>query len=246
MAFRNSRVTLQRFIGLLYYCIVVMVIFAAIPPVLSAQTISGETVKTTVEHYINRSVPSSVEATIEFVDLKRDYRVSTNDCIVVVSSANSVNMKGLVTFFMKAVYPRYGKGETFTVTARIRTFQNVLVSTQTIQPHCRIELDQIRLVKSESTDLPNPVTDLSQLKNKWTTRWIQNGRALTFDMFEDEPIVKRGDEIMIVVKTKNVIVREQGNAQQDGKMNDVINVINEYRDNLRAKVIGRGEVVLAN
>jgi len=156
-------------------------------------------------------------------------------------------MKGLVTFLVKVHYSRSASGtETIPVTAKIRTFQNVLVAAQTIQPHCRIESEQVSLVKTESTDLSNPVIDLSQLKDKWTSRWIQSGKALTFDMFDDEPVVKRGDEVIIVVRAKNVVVREQGNALQDGKLNEVINVVNEYRDNLHARVTGKGEVVLVN
>ncbi len=102
------------------------------------------------------------------------------------------------------------------------------------------------LSKRSRTDLTDPVTDLSQLKNKWTSRWIQSGKALTFDMFEDEPIVKRGDNVTIIFKTKNVVVSEEGSALQDGKLNDIIGITNEYRDNLRGKVTGKGEVVLVN
>ncbi len=218
-----------------------------VPASSSAQTITGESVKSAVENYIKRSVPRSIEAIIEFKDLRQSYSISAKDDSVSVSSANSVSMRGLVTFLVKIHHARNANGsETIPVTAKIRTFQNVLVAVQTIQPHCRIGSDQVSMVKTESTDLPNPITDLGQLKGKWTSRWIQSGKALTFDMFDDEAIVKRGDDVMIVVRTKNVVVREQGSAMQDGKLNEVINVVNEYRDNLRARVTGKGEVILEN
>jgi len=211
-----------------------------------AQAITGESVKSVVENYIKKSVPESVDVMIEFKDLKQTYSVNQIGHHLEVSSANSVVMKGLVTFLVEVRHENNFNGQTIPITARIRTFQNVLVTAQTIQPHCKIEADQVNIVKTESTDLQNPVTDLSQLKNKWTSRWIQTGKALTFDMFVDEPVVKRGEDVVIVIRTKNVVVREQGNALQDGKLNDIINVENEYRDNLRVKVTGKGEVVLVN
>jgi flagella basal body P-ring formation protein FlgA len=228
-------------------CLSVLVSLCLIPASSSAQTITGESVKSAVENYIKKSVPPSIETVIEFKDLKQSYPASAKEHSVDVSSANSVNMRGLVTFLVKVHYSRNDNGgDIIPVTVKVRTFQNVLVATQTIQPHCRIESDQVSVVRTETTDLPNPVIDLNQLKNKWTSRWIQDGKALTFDMFAEEPIVKRGDNVMIVVRTKNIVVREEGNALQDGKLNDVINVVNEYRDNLRAKVTGKGEVVLVN
>ncbi len=226
--------------------LVILLAYLFPPAKLTAQSVSGESVRRVVENYIRRSIPPSVDATIEFKDLKKDYAVSSKDCSLIVSSTNSVTMKGLVTCLVKVRYSRNVSDETIPVTVKIRIFQNVLVTAQTLKPHGEVEADEVNVVKTESTDLTDPVTDLSQLKNKWTSRWIQSGKALTFDMFEDEPIVKRGDNVTIIFKTKNVVVSEEGSALQDGKLNDIIGITNEYRDNLRGKVTGKGEVVLVN
>ena len=214
----------------------------------SAQTVSGNAVRDAVASYIRQSASRSMETSLEFEDLKKDYSVGYKKCELTVSSANSVTMKGLVTFLVKARPLRSEKGFTqiIPVTVKIRTFQNILVAAQTINPHSEIEQDEVSSVRTETTDLQNPVSNLSQLKGKWSTRWIQSGKPLTFDMFTDEPIVKRGQDITIIFRTKNVTVRDQGSALQDGRMDDIIRVANEYRDNLRAKVVGRGEVVLVN
>lgn len=136
--------------------------------------------------------------------------------------------------------------QTIPVTVKIRTFQNVLVATETLKLHDEVNADEVNLVRTESTDLPNPVTDLSQLRNKRTSRWVQSGKALTFDMFDDEPMIKRGDNVTIIFKTKNIVVRELGSALQDGKMDDIIGITNEYRETLRGKVTGKSEVELVN
>ena len=231
----------------LTYGVMILMIFLSQPAELLAQTISGELVRTAVENYIKKSVPADVDATIELRDLRQYYAVSEKQWTLAVSSANSVNMKGLVTFLVKISYSHKGiYDQTFPVTAKIRTFENVLVAIRTIQPHCKIDPDQVNLVKTESTDLQNPVTDLNQLSNKWTSRWIQNGKVLTFDMFDNEPVVKRGDDVLIMVKTKNVVVREKGSALQDGKIDEIIGITNEYRETLRGRITGKDEVVLVN
>jgi len=233
-------------VRLLTYAVVCLLIIPGAGA--SAQNLDGSVVKKAVETYIRQSVPPSVEATIEFQDLKTEYPVASKDNSLSVSLTNSIAMRGLVTFLVKVRGSRRDDvaGQTIAVTVKIRTFQNVLVSTQTVQPHSEIVPEQVTIIRTESTDMQNPVTDLSQLKNKWTSRWLQSGKALTLDMFDDEPIVKRGDDVLIVFKTRNIVVHEQGSALQDGKMNDVIKITNEYKDNLRARVIGKGEVALMN
>jgi len=214
-------------------------------PVALSQAIPGDQVRKSVEDYIGQLSVPSTEFTTEFTDLKASYHSYSKSYSLEVASANSSVMKGLVTFLVKVksrAVPR--SDQTIPVTVRIRTFERVLVAARTIQPHVEIAPADVRTVRAETTDLPSPVSDVPQLKAKWTSRWIQEGKPLTFDMFEDEPVIKRGDEVSIVVRTRNVVVREQGNALQDGKMNDIISVTNESRDNLRGRVIGKGEVVL--
>jgi flagella basal body P-ring formation protein FlgA len=214
----------------------------------SAQTVSGSAVKDVVAAYIKESLPHSIETAIDFEDLKNSYSVGYKNCELSVTSTNSVALKGLVTFLVKAraTHSERGYTQIIPVTVKIRTFQRVLIASQTISPHSEIQQDETSAVRAETTDLQNPVSSIDQLNGKWSTRWIQSGKALTFDMFADEPIVKRGQEITIMFKTKNITVRDEGSALEDGRMNDIIKVTNEYRDNLRAKVVGRGEVVLVN
>ncbi len=214
----------------------------------AAQTVSGSAVRDVVASYIKESISHSTETSVEFEDLRMSYSVGYEKSHLVVASANSPTMKGLVTFLVKArpVGAEKGFTQIIPVTVRIRTFQKVLVAAETVSPRTEITSDQINAVRTETTDIQNPVTELSQLKGMWSTRWIQGGKVLTFDMFAEEPVVKQGQDVTIVFRTKNVTVRDQGNALQDGKMNDIIRVANENKDYLRAKVIGRGEVVLVN
>lgn len=215
---------------------------------IRAQTVSGSLVKDAVASYIRQSTPESVETAIRFKDLKTSYPVGYKQVRLTVTSANSVAMKGLVTFLVKAraAHKESGFTQIIPVTVEIRTFQDVLVTTKTIQPRTEIGPDEVSAVRTETTNMMNPVSRLSQLKGKCTSRWIQSGKALTFDMFQPVPLVKYGDNITIVVRSKNIVVSDQGSAIQDGTLNQIIRVVNEYKDNLRGKVIGKDEVLLVN
>lgn len=212
------------------------------------QTVSGSAVRDIVAAYIKNTLPRSLETSLEFEDLRPSYGVGYKKCRLVVSSVNSVTMKGLVTFLVRAHAVGREKGFTqvIPVTVKIRTFQKVLVSTQTINPHSVISRDEVTTVRTETTDINNPVSNLGQLDGKWTTQWIQSGKPLTFSMFARKPLIKQGEAITIIFRTKNITVSDQGSALQDGRMGDVINVANEYRQSLRARVIGKGEVLLVN
>lgn len=214
----------------------------------SAQTVSGAAVRQAVASYIRESLPSSLETSIEFEHLRKSYSVGYEKCRLVVASANSVAMKGLVTFLVRArgVSGEKGFTQVIPVTVRIRTFQKVLVSAQTINPHSTVARDEVTSVRTETTNIQNPVTELSQLKGKWTTCWIQAGKPLTFGMFAVQPVIKQGQDITIIYRTRNITVSDQGSALQDGRMGEIIRVANEYRQRLRAKVVGRNKVVLVN
>lgn len=212
----------------------------------SAQTVSGSEVREVVASYIKRSTPSSMVTSLEFQGLRSSYQVGYKKCRLVVASTNAVAMKGPVTFLVRARAVGNEKGFTqvIPVSVMIRTFQKVLVAAQTIDPHSEIESDEVTAVRTETTNIPNPVTGLGQLKGKWTTCWIQSGKALTFSMFADKPVITQGQAVTIIYRTKNITVSDQGNALQDGRMGQIINVENEYRKSLRARVVSSDKVVL--
>ena len=236
----------MRSVGFLTMAVVCVLALAS--AAAEAQSVSGTLVKNAVADYIRRATADSVETAIQFQDLKPSYQVGYREVKLVVTSSNSVVMKGLVTILVKALPAHRESGFTqiIPVTVKVRTFQDILVSTRTIQPHAEIGADEINIVRTETTDLMNPVSRLSQLRGKWTSRWIQSGKALTFDMFEPVPLVKYGDNVTIVVRSNNIVVSDQGTSLQNGTLDQVIRVTNGYRDNLRGKVIGKDEVLLVN
>lgn len=233
-------------VGLLLTTLLLSLTFGTVG--VSAQTVSGSRVREVVASYIKHSLPPSLETSLEFRGLRGSYPVGYTKCRLVVASANSVAMKGPVTFLVRARAVGREKGFTqvIPVTVMIRTFQKILIAAQTITPHGEIRADEVSAVKTETTNIQNPVSSLSQLKGKWTTCWIQSGKALTFSMFAEEPVIRQGQSVTIIYRTKNITVSDQGSALQDGRMGQVIDVANEYRQSLRARVVGKGEVVLVN
>ncbi len=236
----------MRSVGSLF--LVLISVFIVGSAAAQAQSVTGERVKNAVADYIRKASNSSIETSLQFEQLKSSYAVGYKDVKLEVTSANSVSLKGLVTFLVKALPAGRENGFTqiIPVTVKIRTFQDVLVSTQTIQPNTEISPDQVSSVRTETTDIMNPVSGLSQLKGQWSSRWIQSGKALTFDMFAPMPLVKYGDNVTIVVRSNNIVVSDQGTSLQNGTLGQIIRVTNEYKDNLRGKVIAKGEVLLVN
>jgi flagella basal body P-ring formation protein FlgA len=213
-----------------------------------AQLVSGTEIESAIKRYVRTVISPSTEYLIEFKDVRSKYDVGFSNPSLSVSVANSFLLKGLVTFMVKAE----SRGDVSThssvipVTANVRTFEKVLVSTKMIQPHAVIDSSLVSAIRSETTEIANPVTNIGQLDGKWTNRWIQAGKVLTSEMFDLIPLVKRGDDVTVIFRTKNVIVKDRGTALQDGRLNEVIKVMNEYKEPLIGKVIAKGEVLLVN
>ncbi|MGC8594336.1 MAG: flagellar basal body P-ring formation chaperone FlgA [Candidatus Kryptoniota bacterium] len=213
-----------------------------------AQSVSGTEIQSAINSYVRRAISPSTEYFIEFKDLRSKYDVGFSNPFLSVSVANSLFLKGLVTFMVKAE-SRVNASTHFSmipVTARVRTFEKVLIATRMIHPHEVIDSSSVSLMRSETTEIVNPVASIGQLDGKWTNRWIQAGKILTSDMFDLIPLIKRGDDVAIIFRTKNVTVKDRGTALQDGKLNEVIKVANEYNEPLLGKVIAKGEVLLVN
>ena len=112
------------------------------------------------------------------------------------------------------------------VSILVRTFQDVLVSSHQLNRNSFVRADDVRVETRETTNLrrnrfiitPDEITD------KILIRGVSANRILRNDMFRVPPLVARGAQVTLMVKTKNLVVRTKGLARQEGELNQVIEV----------------------
>ncbi|MFA4967725.1 MAG: flagellar basal body P-ring formation chaperone FlgA, partial [Candidatus Margulisiibacteriota bacterium] len=77
-----------------------------------------------------------------------------------------------------------------------------------------------------------------QVAGKVASIMIQKGIVLVDWMVKDDPVVSKGSEVKIVVKSDNILIESQGTAMTDGQLNDIISVRRaDSHEQIQAKVI---------
>jgi len=130
----------------------------------------------------------------------------------------------------------------------IRAIAPVVVVRQTIQRGQAFDPGKLDMMSKDLSLLPaNVVTSPAQLEGKVSKWTISPGTTLTMAMVDDLPLVRRGENVMLVITGKGVSVSVQGRAMADGKKGDTISVMNlSTRKEIPAKVVDVGRVEVAN
>ena len=112
------------------------------------------------------------------------------------------------------------------ISVMVRTFQDVLVSSHQLYRNSSIGADDVRIEMRETTNLgrERQISTLDEITDKILIRGVSANRILRNDMFRVPPLVARGAQLNLVVKTKNLVVQTKGLARQEGGLNQFIEV----------------------
>lgn len=107
-----------------------------------------------------------------------------------------------------------------------------------IESH-QIELDEVNL----ATLRRSPVFDGQALIGMELKYPLTSGGAFSMDAVRPPVVVERGDIVQVVAETRNLSIRQQGEALQNGAIGSIINVRNSSSDIIvQAEVIAQGKV----
>lgn len=126
-----------------------------------------------------------------------------------------------------------------TAMVRIEVYKDVLVSSSKIDKKDIIGEDDVELkTKDVSFYPPNYFTSKDQAVGKMANTLIQKGIVLVNWMVKDEPVVTKGSQVRIIVRSDNILIESQGTAMSDGQLDDVIAVRRlDSREQIQAKVL---------
>jgi flagella basal body P-ring formation protein FlgA len=116
--------------------------------------------------------------------------------------------------------------------AYITVIAPVAVCIRMVDRHKVIEPGDIKIEKRDITCISkHAVTDINEVVGKRAKCRIPPGKVLKRDMFENAPVVKRGDIVTIFVETDYFIITAPGEALEDGCRGDMIRVCNLTSNN---------------
>lgn len=133
------------------------------------------------------------------------------------------------------------------ISVNVRTFEDVLISRHQLNRHSELRSKDIKIELRETTKVGRNkyVTSIEDVKSMSLVRGVSMNRILRFDMFRYPPMVTRGSQLDLMIKTKNLVIHTKSLAREEGYLNDYIEVQPLPSGNkIRAKIIDRMTVVV--
>jgi flagella basal body P-ring formation protein FlgA len=125
------------------------------------------------------------------------------------------------------------------VSFRVTRLVTVVVATQALEPNRRLSLADFRLEARPSTEVPpsalGAVTDASDLE---AVRPIRAGEIVTQHHLRPRIVVKRGENVTLILEGRGFRVTTVGLAVEDARRGDAVRVLNPTS---KREVIGRAE-----
>jgi len=136
----------------------------------------------------------------------------------------------------------------FLITAEVRTFEDLFVTTGKIKKHEKISLDKVELKRIETTKLRREYfTDIKSFSGCRSKRVISGKRIITPADLEYVPVINKGDKITIICQGRGVRVTARGLALKNGIIGDKIPVKNlSGGTRLVAQIIDANTVSVGN
>ena len=119
------------------------------------------------------------------------------------------------------------KIRTVSISGRIRVRLEVVKTARKIRKGQLITRDDLITVVESATRRPKDVlTDPNEAIGKRSVRGSQPGRLVSSQMFEDPPLVKKGDRVLIKAENKQIRITTLGKVLEDGRSGDQVRVVN--------------------
>lgn len=124
------------------------------------------------------------------------------------------------------------------IVARVASNINKMAKGQTLTA------DNIGFVEKDISYLPSSaVLDPAKIIGKETTTFIPKGTTLLEWMFRKTPLVKKGDEVVIIKNAKGIMIKARAVALYDGYLGGIVTVRNiDSGKTVEGRVTASGEV----
>ncbi|MEE9494037.1 MAG: flagellar basal body P-ring formation chaperone FlgA [Gammaproteobacteria bacterium] len=118
-----------------------------------------------------------------------------------------------------------GNGWSIYISAKIKVFSSILITTQPFVRGDRISSDDLTLVEKNISALPTGYyTDATHVAGMIARRSISANSILTPQMLKKPALVKRGESVTMMAESGPIKVRMTGEALSDGAKGDLIKI----------------------
>ncbi len=146
--------------------------------------------------------------------------------------------------FLIAVKKKNGREVQHWVRAEVSVTRKVLVATDPIKRKERISSDAVAVQTFQQVYPAQEYAEtIDELVGKQARRSILPGTPITFDMLEDAPVIRKGEQVTLMIETDGITISAAGRAKEDGFLGRQIAVVTlNWNKTVYGTVVGASTV----
>ncbi|WP_337865672.1 flagellar basal body P-ring formation chaperone FlgA [Ignavibacterium sp.] len=205
--------------------------------ILLTLSVSAQDFKSDVEKYLNQRLNGfdKIEYSV-LNDLKQNNYV--------IDYNRELKIKGNIAY-LPIKFSDNDKWANSILTLQLKLYKQVPVASREIQRKEKIDDNFYTLQSVDVSSLKSRVVELSDLEKSLRAKMIiKQGEVITQDLVEETPVIHSGSKVVAECIKGSVVVSTEAIARQDGKMNQIIDVLTSSNELLKAKVINSQKVLI--
>ena len=231
-------------IGTITAAVMPRVLLMLLMPQLAATAANNHAqLQLTVESYLldmhafDGSPDQRIEVTVGYIDP----RLNVPDCSEALKLSLNGNRQGKVNVRVQclgsAPWAKF-------VPAEVNLYSEVLVASENSPRGTILESHHFQIREIDISRLRrSPLLEADHAIGMELKRSLTSGSPLTVEAMQRPKVIRRGDAVQLVVETRTLRVRQQGEALQDGEVGKLINVRNNSSKMIvQAVVVAAGKV----
>ncbi|MGR3317843.1 MAG: flagellar basal body P-ring formation chaperone FlgA [Candidatus Anammoxibacter sp.] len=134
--------------------------------------------------------------------------------------------------------------KTVGLTFNVKRFRNVVVAKWAIKSGQVIRKSAVSLESVEITQLfKDTYNNIENVIGKIAKRSFRPGQIITGEMLDDVAVMRKGDTVVVLIKSPGLSIRSKGICEEDGTYGDMVKiVITDTKKVLYGHVLDRGTV----
>lgn len=198
----------------------------------SAQNFNSE-----VEKYLNQKLIGYDKIEYSIInDLKQNNYT--------IDFSRELKIKRNIAYLPVKVFER-NKWSNSILTLQLNLYKLVPVASRKINRKENIDQKSYTLQSVDVSTIKSRIVDLSELQKSLRAKsLIKQGEIITQDLIEEIPAIQSGSKVIAECIKGSVVISTEAIARQDGKMNEIINVLTSSNELLKAKVINSQKVLI--
>lgn len=205
----------------------------------------GRRLEAEITRQIVEALPWDVaDVVVDDLDLRGFYSGPVNFDTVVVRLPNGMRKRGNVSASV-ALLKSGREVRRFWTTAKVKVYREAVVALTALKRNQEITKGDIKLERVELLGIRNAATAPEDVIGMMVKRPINPGAVIKMNYLKPKILVRRGDSVIVKIENERFLMKTRATAAENGSRGATIRVRVGSGKELRGKVVGPGEILVA-